>query len=366
MFSLPVLEHQLALYVSSDSRDTFEHAFDITKIPTVSREQADAEDRTKKLTTATPTLKAPSTGPKPTKAGGADAAASATAAAQKYAAELQNIPELAAFGGVLKSSSVVELTESETEYVVTAVKHIFKDHVVIQYDIKNTLPETVLLDVQMVVTPEDDGDVQLEEEFIIPAPKLMTNEPGTVYVAFKRLETESQFVATSFTNVLKFMSKEIDPSTGEPEEGEGYEDEYQVEDLDLNGADYVVPAYAGSFDNVWQQAGAGESATETLQLSNVKSIAGKLMYTAWSGLVLIYLDATEQLTKALSLQPLEGTDVALSTSTHTLKLYGKTVTGGKVAASVRMAFSAKSGVTMKIDVRSEEEGVAALIIGSVA
>jgi coatomer protein complex subunit gamma len=350
MFSLPVLEHQLALYVSSDSRNTFEHPFDISKIPTVSREQADAEDRTKKLTTATPTLKAPSTGPKPTKAGGADAAASATAAAQKYAAELQKIPELAAFGGVLKSSSVVELTESETEYVVTAVKHIFKDHVVVQYDIKNTLSETVLLDVQMVVTPEDDGDVQLEEEFIIPAPKLMTNEPGTVYVAFKRLETESRFIATSFTNVLKFTSKEIDPSTGEPEEGEGYEDEYQVEDLDLNGADYVVPAYAGSFDNVWQQGGAGESATETLQLSNVKSIS----------------DATEQLTKALSLQPLEGTDVALSTSTHTLKLYGKTVTGGKVAASVRMAFSAKSGVTMKIDVRAEEEGVAALIIGSVA
>ena len=77
-------------------------------------------------------------------------------------------------------------------------------------------------------------------------------------------------------------------------------------------------------------------------------------------------DATEQLTKTLSLQPLEGTDVALSASTHTLKLYGKTITGGKVAATVRMAFSARTGVTMKIDVRSEEEGVAALVIGSVS
>ena len=286
MFSLPVLEHQLALYVSSDSRDTFATPFDISKIPTVSREQADAEDRTKKLTTATPTLKAPSMGPKPTAKGGADAAASATAAAQKYAAELQKIPELAAYGGVLKSSAVVELTESETEYVVTAVKHIFRDNIVIQYDIKNTLPETVLLDVQMVVTPEDDGDVQLEEEFIIPAPKLVTNEPGTVYVSFKRLETESMFVATSFTNVLKFTSKEIDPSTGEPEEGEGYEDEYQVEDLELNGADYVVPAYAGSFENVWEQAGQGEKAVETLQLANVKSIAGIFSPTFSSPLIL--------------------------------------------------------------------------------
>ena len=68
----------------------------------------------------------------------------------------------------------------------------------------------------------------------------------------------------------------------------------------------------------------------------------------------------------LSLQPLEGTDVALSVSTHTLKLYGKTITGGKVVAQVRMAFSAKTGVTTKVDVKSDEEGIAALVIGSLA
>ncbi|KAF2109585.1 coatomer subunit gamma [Lophiotrema nucula] len=348
MFSLPAFEHQLALYVSSDSRDTFEKAFDISKIPKVSQEESDASVL-KEITDPTPTISAPKSGPKAPTKPGADVATSAAATAQKYAAELQKIPEMASYGSVLKSSAVVELTESETEYVVTVVKHIFKDHVVLQYEIKNTLPDTVLIDVQMVVSPEEDGDVQLEEEFIIPAPKLVTNEPGTVYVSFKRLETESQFIATTFTNVLKFTTKEIDPSTGEPEDGEGYEDEYQVEDLDLNGADYIVPAYAGSFDNVWEQAN-GDSAVETLQLGNMKSIA----------------DATEQLTKALSLQPLEGTDVPLNQTTHALKLYGKTITGGKVAATIRMAFRAKDGVTMKIEARSEEEGLAALVIASVA
>ncbi len=76
-------------------------------------------------------------------------------------------------------------------------------------------------------------------------------------------------------------------------------------------------------------------------------------------------DATEQLAKALGLQPLEGTDVPLSNSTHTLKLFGKTVSGGKVAALVKMAYSAKTGVTTQLTVRSEEEGVASLIIASV-
>jgi coatomer protein complex subunit gamma len=78
------------------------------------------------------------------------------------------------------------------------------------------------------------------------------------------------------------------------------------------------------------------------------------------------LDATEQLAKTLSLQPLEGTDVPINTTTHILKLFGKTVTGGRVVANIRMAYSTKSGVTTKIVVRSEEEGVAALVIGSVA
>ncbi len=67
-------------------------------------------------------------------------------------------------------------------------------------------------------------------------------------------------------------------------------------------------------------------------------------------------DATEQLTAAMSLQPLEGTDVVLSNTTHTVKLYGKSVTGGRVAALVKMVYSAKSGVTVKVSVRTDETG----------
>ncbi|KAI9805375.1 MAG: coatomer subunit gamma [Piccolia ochrophora] len=351
MFSLPVFEHQLVMYVTADDKQTFSTPFDLSNIPVVTREQADAEDRKAKLTTVTPTLKAPSAGPKKTTTTGADAAASATAAAQKYAEQLLQVPELKAFGGVLKSSPSVELTESETEYVVSVVKHIFKEHIVLQYDVKNTLPDTVLEDVSVVATPsEDDEEVVLEEDFIIPAPKLATDEPGVIYVSFKKSGGEKSFPTTTFTNILKFTSKEIDPTTSEPEDT-GYDDEYQVEDLELNGSDYVVPAYAGSFNHIWEQVGAsGEEAEETLQLSAVKSIA----------------DATEQLAKTLSLQPLDGTDVPVNTSTHTLKLFGKTIAGGKVAANIKMAYSAKTGVTTKVVVRSEEEDVAALVIGALA
>ncbi|MCJ1291041.1 coatomer subunit gamma [Xylographa carneopallida] len=349
MFSLATFEHQLVMYVTADDKSTFSTAFDISTVPVVTNEQALAEERTKKLTTATPTLKAPSTGPKKSQANGtAESAVLASAQNQKYSQQISAIPELKAYGNLLKSSPVVELTESETEYAVSVVKHIFKDHVVLQYEVKNTIPETVLEDVSVVATPSEE-DESLEEEFIIPVSRLNTDEPGTIYVSFKKIG-ETPFAITSFTNVLKFTSKEIDPTTGEPDQS-GYDDEYEVEGLELNGSDYVSPAFAGSFDHVWEQTGAnGDEASETLQLANTKSLA----------------DATEQLAKALSLQPLDGTDVVLSTSTHTLKLYGKTISGGKVAAMVKMAFSAKSGVTLKISARTEEQGVAALIVASVA
>lgn len=262
------------MYVTAREKATFAVAFDMSKVPVVSYEQALAEERTKKLTSATPTLKAPSTGPKKAQANGSpEGAASGLAATQQHSQELMQVPELKAHGAVLRSSSVIELTESETEYVVTAIKHIFKDHIVLQYEIKNTLVDTVLEEVSVVATPSEEDD-ELEEEFIIPVAKLETNIPGTVYVSFKKIG-DSPYPITSFTNVLRFTTKEIDPTTGEPDEG-GYEDKYEVEDLELVGSDYLVPAFAGSFDHVWEQTGAhGEEASETLQLSSTKSIAGK-------------------------------------------------------------------------------------------
>ena len=82
--------------------------------------------------------------------------------------------------------------------------------------------------------------------------------------------------------------------------------------------------------------------------------------------ILTCADATEQLASTLSLQPLDGTDVVLSNTTHALKLYGKSVTGGRVAALIKMAFSKTSGVTVKVSIRSDEEGLAMSVLQALA
>jgi hypothetical protein len=60
-------------------------------------------------------------------------------------------------GAVFRSSRVVPLTESELEYLVDVVKHIFPDHVVLQFTIKNTIPEQVLKEAVVEVTLSDDS-----------------------------------------------------------------------------------------------------------------------------------------------------------------------------------------------------------------
>ena len=83
----------------------------------------------------------------------------------------------------------------------------------------------------MVATPSEEEE--LEEVFIIQAEKLPTNEPGKVYVAFQKMNgAEYAACHVLLPTSSRFTSKEIDPSTGEPEDT-GYDDEYEVSEFDL-------------------------------------------------------------------------------------------------------------------------------------
>ena len=115
-------------------------------------------------------------------------------------------------------------------------------------------------------------DSGLTEDFIIPLPALsQQTSPGIVYVSFTR-DSPEDYTLASFQCVLKFVSKEVDPSTGEPEE-EGYEDEYQLEETELAAGDYIVPSYA-TFSSEWDRMRDGATATETFALSAMESMKG--------------------------------------------------------------------------------------------
>ena len=49
-----------------------------------------------------------------------------------YAKAMSDIPQLAQLGQLFKSSSPVSLTETEEEYQINCIKHVFPRHLVIQ------------------------------------------------------------------------------------------------------------------------------------------------------------------------------------------------------------------------------------------
>lgn len=126
--------------------------------------------------------------------------------------------------------------------------------------------------VTVLMTPSSDTD--LVEDFIIPLPSLGPNSSGTIYVSFSLDPVE--YSLGSFSNELNFISKELDPESGEPEE-EGYPDVYQLEELELGAGDYLVPSYA-AFATEWDRLRSGATATETFALTALESLKGKLSF----------------------------------------------------------------------------------------
>lgn len=323
-YALPQLEHQLVLYVSGD-KSQFSTPFDLSGVALITDEEALAE-AFKQKSKAVEELK-------PEKASlqiPAENNLQKDLDAKKYEAALASIPEFKSYGPLLKSSATIPLTESETEYVVTAVKHIFKEHIVLQYDVNNTFTnylEKVYCEVQ----------TDLQEDFIIPIDKLDPESSGTCYVSFTRGE---ELVVGEIENTLKFITKE------EPEE-EGFDDDYALDVLELHAGDYVVPTYIGNFQHQWDEL--QNESTGTYQLASQNSIA----------------EGTAAVIQHLSLLPLESSDIPTSDASHTIKLFGRSVNGEKVAAIVQMVYSTKNGVMLKISARSENEDLAVIVADSI-
>jgi len=126
------LERQLLTYVSNP--ELSDAPFDLSAVPKISRQ--DEQERGAQDLGATQSLGASTSTPPPSNGSGARPAVSTTPALDQqamYAQQLAEIREFASFGPLFKSTAKpVELTESETEYVVNCVKHVFAHHVVFQ------------------------------------------------------------------------------------------------------------------------------------------------------------------------------------------------------------------------------------------
>ncbi|KAK4742301.1 hypothetical protein SAY87_000302 [Trapa incisa] len=309
------LETSLKNYVPSDE------PFDISSVLREVKVQSLAE---KKASSKKPSgLDAPPAGP--------------TATVNAYERILSSISEFSSFGKLFKSSAPVELTEAGTEYAVNVVKHIFYRHLVFQYNCTNTIQEQLLENITVIADSSEAED--FAEVASKPLRSLPYDSPGQTFLAFEK--PEGVPAVGKFSNVLRFIVKEVDPSTGEAED-DGVEDEYQLEDLEVVTGDYMQKVGVSNFRNAWEHMDPDSERVDEYGLGPRESLA----------------EAVNAVINLLGMQPCEGTEVVPSNSrSHTCLLSGVFI--GNVRVLVRLSFGidGQKEVAMKLGVRSDDESI---------
>lgn len=268
------------------------------------------------------------------------------------ASALYRIPEFSHLGRAFRSCPEVALTESEMEYVVACVKHIFNEHIVLQFSVVNTIDDQRLKNVGVAVDISDEEAYTLESE--VRAPVAKYGETAFCYVCLARASNDEE-ESTPGANVsiscgLKFHVVQVDPTTGEVEGDEdGYEEEYALESLDINTNDFMAKITYPDFRRLWEQTGTSGEVLEKFALQFKK-----------------LSDAVTAVVDFLGMQPCDNTgtvtDVSIKNKSHTLHLSGMFL--GNVTVLVRAQLQlddSVGGVVLKIAVRSEKKEISVVV-----
>ncbi|KAL6062840.1 Coatomer subunit gamma [Balamuthia mandrillaris] len=311
------LEQGLKVYIKNPS-DT---PFDISMVPTTPLEKEDEKPA------ASPEL-----------------GSARRTIGEDYDEALNAIPHFTKLGARFHSTKPAELTESETEYVVNCVKHIYANHIVFQFNCTNTLPDQLL---EKVSVRMETTNPEFTPEFEIPAPKLIFQSPGVCYTCISH--PSNSFPVGTFTNTLKFIVKDVDANTQEADDESGYEDEYQLEDSEVTVSDYMKPTFETAFKEQWEALGDECEVVEKFSLSTMKTIK----------------EAVTEIIGFLGMQPCDSTDsVPAKRNKHILLLSGTFLGGIKVLVRVRMVRMPDAGVNMELTVRSTDHSVSTAVAGA--
>jgi len=270
-----------------------------------------------------------------------------------------SIPELEEYnlGNKLASTRTVEVTESEAAFPVSVQKHLYPQHLVLQYSIANTLEGSFLKNVKVMIKTKNPAFVV---SHVTTLPSLAYSESGHVYAVISRPNVpQLEFTAlpsTSFLSNLVYAMLEVD-SKGDVEENDDVEEEEtQLDELTFGISDYFLRAKPpGAFLDSWTHLGDSGQAVVTFSLSTVSSIP----------------QGVQEMIKLLGMAPCEDTETVEPGKTkHILYLAGKftdapSLGGVSVLARVRMMVTPQRTVGMELTVRSMNQTLSNTLANSV-
>ena len=273
------------------------------------------------------------------------------------------VPELVPYGPIFRSTPSVDLTERETEYYVNCVKHILSStqHVILQFNILNTLEDQMLRNVRVELTGNIEKYVPIAE---IPASTIKYGDTGVVFVVLEsQLSTDGDnysYPTEAFDCELKFGVQIVDPEDDINDEDiddmDMFDEDYPLENFAIGPDDFMAKTTVIDFRKSWEALGGssennGNEVLEKFALKSCKTVA----------------DAIRTVIAQLGMQPCDGTDVvsnADSKKPHMLHLSGSFVGNVQVMARAQLVVLDKNTV-LKIAVRSADANVSRLVANSI-
>jgi len=259
-----------------------------------------------------------------------------------YTEILASIPDIASLGKLFKSSKPVEVTESETEYVVNVVKHIYPAHVLFQFNITNNMEDQLLSNVSVECELDADG---WSEDMIVPETSIAFSNVGQSFVCLSR--PGNSHTSGSIATTLKFGYQEVDEGEAS---GPVYDDTYQLEEMEVVEADMVMPDNSLNlveFRRRWESFGSEKEAMfrTGLLLDNLQAA----------------LDAVVDL-MGMACCENSGT-VPEDVRSYAVNMAGTFIDGKHVLARVGVMMSKKDKISLKLAVRSEDADLNKLMAG---
>lgn len=267
------------------------------------------------------------------------------------ATALYKIPEFSNIGRCFRSSSALPLTENEVEYVVTYIKHIFEQHIVLQFNVTNTIEDQKLIETYVELAIVDQTTFKVEKVIKTTA---LYNEPAQCYVLLSRTGPPVQVLCTCS---LQFKVVQVNPTTGEIDGDEdGYDEEYPLEAFYINTNDFMAKVPVSDFRRTWESIAQDGEVLEKFVLQFKK-----------------LEDAVNAVIDFLGMQPIDGTGnvtpLPIGSSntnvkrTHVLHLSGVFV--GNIPVLVRAQFQMEgtsNDVSLKIAVRSQSLDISKIVV----
>jgi len=339
-FSLDAMYDSLIEHLDSDKKDI---VFDFAELPSENEYKAATKaqealqpEKKKPGVPGQPAAKAAATS-ESQKAGAQQRASAASAELQRVLGEIVGEGEL---GPLQHTCKPKPLTESEAEYTVQVIKHMFKDHLVLEMHVSNTVSGITLENVEVRLTGMEPTWTEIGASGIS---KLEYSQGASAHAVLKKNggEEVAGAVTGSIQATLKFIVKE---------EGDdlGYDDDYPVEAVHITTGDYMFPRalQQGQFKSVWEQLAAqGAEAMQKLSL-NFKSLES----------------AVEGIINTLNMEPCDKTGkVEAGVKGHTLLMSGTFLGGNTCLVRVLVGMDPQHGCLAKLSCRAKSQVVSDVV-----